>query len=90
MSMDRTGQPTTAIQAPKPPSLLEDGVKLAERLGRALHNLEQIHDKLNGSQPRDASAEPPEPQPSARRNVERAHALISLIEDEIQRIDSRL
>jgi hypothetical protein len=36
------------------------------------------------------NAATPEPQPSARRHMDKAHQLVGLISDEMQRIDARL
>jgi len=91
--MAMQGQTTTAVQgsaSPKTQSLTEDGVNLVQRLHQILNGLESINDKLNGSSPRDVSVDAPEPQPSARRHMDKAHQLVDAINDEIQRIDSRL
>ena len=88
MSNALQGPPSVA--APKPPGLLDDGAGLVNRLSNCLHQLESMNDTLHGPQPRDASASPPDPQPSIRRHIDKAHMLIGQIEDEIQRMNSRL
>jgi hypothetical protein len=88
--MAMQGQASNAPQGAKTQSLTEDGVNLVQRLHQILNGLESINDKLNGSSPREASLDAPEPQPSARRHMDKAHQLVGLISDEMQRIDARL
>lgn len=78
----------TAIEMP---SLVGDGERLNGRLHDVAARIAKIADTLHGTAPRDAGAKPGAPVASSmRRNVDSAFELVGDIENELQRIESRL
>lgn len=73
-------------------SLLTDSGHLIERLGEIYGRVVKLGNALHGSQPRDARATPPqvEPEPTLRRNLDKAQGWAADIEAEFVRIESRL
>ncbi len=89
MSMNQVSRGTA--DAPRV-SLLQDGASLCERLGDVEGRLLKLGDVLHGSQPREllkALGDKP-PDHSARRNLDNAIDFVNRIEEELQRIESRL
>ena len=83
------GQPQTA---PVAQSLVTDSGRLVERLSVIHGHLIDLGNKLHGSQPRDASGSTAkiEPEPTVRRNLDKAGSWLNDIESELQRIDARV
>jgi hypothetical protein len=79
--------------APAPQSLVNDSGRIVERLNVIHNHLIELGNKLHGSQPRDAGAAGAnkiEPEPTLRRNLDKAGTWLSDIENELQRIDARV
>lgn len=90
MAYGEAGQTATA---PISQSLVSDSGRLVERLSVVHGHLIDLGNKLHGSQPRDASASGAnkiEPEPTLRRNIDKAGSWINDIENELQRIDARV
>ena len=86
------GEGQSAQAAPQTQSLLGDSSHVVERL-QTLHNhLIDLGNKLHGSQPRDAGPTTGkiEPEPTLRRNLDKAGSWLTDIENELQRISARL
>ena len=83
-----------AEQAPNPAneSLIADGARLNERLESVIDRLRKIGDTLHGAAPHDAGAAQGkiEPAPTLRRHFDGAHARLSEIDNELNRIENRL
>jgi len=79
-------------QAPQTQSLLADSTHIVERLGTLYNHLIDLGNRLHGSQPRDVM--PPnakiEPEPTVRRNLDKAGSWLSDLENELQRISAKL
>jgi hypothetical protein len=86
------GEGQTA-QAPTPvTSLVSDSGRIVERLQQIHGHLIDLGNKLHGSRPRDAIAAAPnkiEPEPTVRRNLDKAESWLSDIENELQGIAAR-
>ena len=87
------GEGQTAQVATPPTSLVSDSGHIVERL-QTLHNhLIDLGCKLHGSKPRDALASGQgtiEPEPTLRRNLEKAGSWLGDIETELTSIIARL
>ena len=83
-----TAGQANAIQS----SLLADSTHVVERLGTLYNHLLDLGNKLHGSQPRDAtlSGAKVEPEPTLRRNLDKAGSWLSDLENELQRISAKL
>lgn len=84
------GQANT-VQPPQN-SLVTDSGRIVDRLQTIHGHLIDLGNKLHGSQPRDASAigGKIEPEPTLRRNLDKAGSWLADIESELQRIDARV
>jgi hypothetical protein len=81
-----------ANPAPPVSSLVSDSGNLVERLQSLYGHLTQLGEKLHGSRPRDASAGGGkiEPEPTLRRNIDKASICLKDIEGELEYISARL
>ena len=86
------GQAMTTAMPPQN-SLVHDSGNIVERLMVIHGHLIGLGNKFHGSQPRDV---PPqagakiEPEPTLRRNLDKAGSWLADIENELQRIDARV
>lgn len=73
-------------------SLVHDSASIVDRLQKIQSHLIDLGNKLHGSQPRDAgdSGAKIEPEPTLRRNLDKACSWLCEIEAELQRIDARV
>jgi hypothetical protein len=73
-------------------SLVSDSGSIVERLLQVHNHLIDLGNRLHGSQPRDASSNGAkiEPEPTLRRNLDKASSWLSDIEGELQRISARV
>jgi hypothetical protein len=78
--------------APQVQSLLADSTHIVERLGTLYNHLIDLGNRLHGSQPRDVAAPSAkiEPEPTVRRNLDKAGSWLSDLENELQRISAKL
>jgi hypothetical protein len=85
------GENATA-NAPQTQSLLGDSSLIVDRLQTLHGHLIDLGNRLHGSQPRDAlpGGNKIEPEPTLRRNLDKAGSWLSDIENELQRISARL
>ena len=80
--------PTAAIPEE---GLLNKGAELVGRLREVSRRVVRLGEQLYGSEPRGISGtDVPEPAPTVRRNLESASNTLTLIEDELQRIEQRI
>lgn len=87
------GEAQSSTAPSPPPSLLGDSARLIERLSELLGRSIKVGNSLHGSQPRDASGGKPEsiqPEPTLRRNLDKALSILCDIEGELSRIEGRL
>jgi hypothetical protein len=85
---------TVTMQEKQPELLTSDAAAIVNRLSKVHSHLIDLNDKLHGSKPRPASMGEAtakiEPPPTLRRNIDRALAFLSQVEDELQHIDARV
>jgi hypothetical protein len=82
----------SANAVPSAPSLISDSGHMTERLAEIHSRLIKVGNMLHGSEPHDVGGQPAqiEPEPTVRRNIDRAHNLLCSIEGELSRVESRL
>lgn len=92
--MDNYGMVSANSAPPKAHNVIDEAANAIGRINNSYQRLAAIADRLLGSQPRpvggSGQAGEPVEDPSLKRTVERIHTALSILEAEINRIETRL
>ena len=90
--MQMLGETSALKSASQVSSLVTDSAAIVERLRELQQHILRLGNVLHGAQPRDASdgGNKPEPEPTVRRNLDKATMLLNAIEADLAQISARV